>query len=588
MDKSAKKIESFQLLLILILSACLCCILPFSRNLIILIMERLIGRTLNDMAKWNAVIVGAMSFFATLTAFLYFLLYVKRGKLVFANSKERIIEVFYSKKAFLYIAIIFGIFCLCYLTLFRANYNFQDDIRRATTGHKSWVGSSRYISETLAVFLHTNFYINDISPLTQIYALIILSLTAYMLAYIIRNGNITKLSLIASTLIALCPFYFENISYKFDSPYMAMAMFFGVFPFLFTKNTLSFVSISFISLILVCSSYQAGNSIYIMLALFYTMHLLLTSSKKEAFRFLAICIACYIIALIYFKSIIMVPTETTIDERNTKIQLGFSFLSLLKKNFLGYVSTVLSNFGNIWIRVFTLIAVIIFPFAVSKNTEKRLQAVIISIITLAFMFLLSFGAYLAIDNTILNDRAFMGFDVLLAIVALSDLVLYEQSSKKATKILTAGIVCCLFYGCAIYAVVRGNLYQKQNDYQKFRYTIMLADLSHFVTTGEKSTAYVVGDIGQTESSFMENKNYGLNIGDYSSGWTPVLIQNWNMDIDFMESDSYELKFNQKKELKTELEAMPLLVSSYYHDIYGENNRYLIRFKNPQVKDYEIK
>ena len=117
---------------------------------------------------------------------------------------------------------------------------------------------------------------------------------------------------------------------------------------------------------------------------------------------------------------------------------------------------------------------------------------------------------------------------------------------------------------------------------------MLADLSHFVTTGEKSTAYVVGDIGQTESSFMENKNYGLNIGDYSSGWTPVLIQNWNMDIDFMESDSYELKFNQKKELKTELEAMPLLVSSYYHDIYGENNRYLIRLKNPQVNNYEIK
>ena len=87
---------------------------------------------------------------------------------------------------------------------------------------------------------------------------------------------------------------------------------------------------------------------------------------------------------------------------------------------------------------------------------------------------------------------------------------------------------------------------------------------------------------------MEYKNYGLNIGGYSSGWTHILIQDWNMDLDFMATESYEDVFNKKATLKAELEAMPLLVSSYYHDIYGENDRYLVRLKNPQVSEYEIK
>lgn len=594
MNKILKKICSFQTLLIIFFIACLCCILPVSRNLIIILMEKIIGRALQDMTKWNAVIVGSMSFFATLALFTYFLIYTEKGKYVFAACREKIRELFYSKKALTQVAILFGLYCICYLTLFRANYDFQDDIKRIISGHKSWVGASRYISESLSVFLHTNFYLNDLAPFTQILAAAILAISSYTLAYVMTDGAVTKLSLIASLFLGICPFYFENMSYKFDSPYMALAMLFGVLPFLFTKDLLVYAAISFMSLIFVCSSYQAGNSIYIIMTLVLTMKMILSKTGgKRILSFLLTSIASYIIALIIFKVLIMIPTEATIDERNTQVHMGIQFFTMVKDNFIGYNRTVFSNYGNIWIRFFTCILALLFPFAAAKNARvNKPLALLTSIFFLGLMYILSFGAYLAIGNTLLNDRAFMGFDAFIAVIALTDLALYDSRDKSrgqsATKILTLISICALFHGFTVFAIVRGNLYAKQNDYQKFRYTILLGDMGHLINSSAHNEAYIVGDIGPSTSSIMEYKNYNLNIGGYSSGWTHILIQDWNMDLDFLATDSFERKFNENKELKAELEAMPLLISSYYHDIYGENNRYLVKLKNPQVKDYEIK
>lgn len=586
MDKSARKITPLQILLVLFISACICCVLPFSRSLIISVMEGAIGRTLKEPAKWNAVISGAMSFFATTAAFLYFLLYIPKGRQVFSYSLGRTKGIFFSRKAALQIAVLFGIYLLCYFTLFRANYSFQDDIRRATTGHKSWVGSSRFVSETLAVFLHTNFYINDIAPLTQILALAVTSVASYTIASVLTNGAPTKVSLLASSLAGLCPFYFENMSYKFDSPYMAMAMLFGAIPFLFREDTASYIASSLMGLVLACSSYQAANSVYIMLSLCIAMKMLISRDTKKALRFLGVSAACYCAALIFFKIFIMVPTEITIDERNTNVALGLGLLETVKNNFIDYVRAVFSRFGNIWIRLFAAAAAILFPFAAARESEGRLRGAAVAAVSLAAMFCLSFGAYLAIGNTVTADRAFMGFDALLAIVAVTDSALCGKNSRTAARIPAFAAVLGLFYGCAVHSVVRGNLYSKQLDYQKFRISILLGDLAHFVKPGEKNRAHICGNIGPAAHSYMEFKNYGLDIGGYATPWNPVLLQNWNMDIDFTECSEESLRRDER--LKEELESMPRLVDSYYHDIYGGNGRFFIRLKNPQVKEYEIK
>ena len=57
MKCSLKKIFTFKTLLIFGIIACLCCIIPFSKNLIITIMEKFVlHRELRDIQKWDDIL----------------------------------------------------------------------------------------------------------------------------------------------------------------------------------------------------------------------------------------------------------------------------------------------------------------------------------------------------------------------------------------------------------------------------------------------------------------------------------------------------------------------------------------------------
>ena len=222
-------------LLIAGIIACLCCIIPFSKNLIVTIMEKFVlHRELRDIQKWDDILVHSMSFFALIGAFWFFCWYTAKGKIIGHNIFKTFSDAFKTEKTVKYLLIAAGIFLFAYYSLIRANYEYADDIRRVYAGHKAWVGWSRYISETLAVFLHTNFFINDITPITQFVAIAVLAITSYLLAFIVTEGKITLISVIASTCAGITPYFLANFSYKYDCPYMAMSLLFGILPFLFT------------------------------------------------------------------------------------------------------------------------------------------------------------------------------------------------------------------------------------------------------------------------------------------------------------------------------------------------------------------
>ena len=79
MNFSLKKIFTFKTLLIVGIIACLCCIIPFSKNLIVTIMEKFVlHRELRDIQKWDDILVHSMSFFALIGAFWFFFWYTAK------------------------------------------------------------------------------------------------------------------------------------------------------------------------------------------------------------------------------------------------------------------------------------------------------------------------------------------------------------------------------------------------------------------------------------------------------------------------------------------------------------------------------
>lgn len=586
MNTKLKNFFSLKTVLILFFAACLICIFPFSRDFLISIAEKILHRSLQDLTKWNAVIIYSCTFFATSTVIAYFLLYFKKGNEISETIKEKTISIF-TKQNLIRVAVLFGIYILSYLTLLKADFDYQDDVKRIIAGHKSWVGASRYVSEILSVFLHSNFYLNDIAPVPQLLAMLILAFSSLVLCYIVNDGKITKISLLASTLMGICPFYFENMAYKFDSPYMAIAMLFAILPFLFREEKITYASTSVISLLVVLTSYQAGNSIYIILAIYLALQMILSKkSGKEIRNFILISIGSYIAALVLFRLIIMIPTEATISERDTTTG-GLQIFEIIKTNFTGYFHFIFTRYGNLWIKIFTLISIILFPVNFVKNhPECRIKALLLSLASLFLMTALSFGAYLIIGNTVIHDRAFMGFDVLIAVIVLSNLNI--ESKGKKYKVFAGIVSTALFWGFFINSTVTGNLLIKQQEYTNFRYTILLDDLSEIINPEEENKTLIIGGTGPATSTNMGYKNYTLeNYGRINDGWTQYLVQYWNMDLDFLEIESYDDLKETKPDSWNLVKDLPVIKDTYYHRISGADGKYLIELKNPQVKEYEI-
>lgn len=583
---NCKKLFSFRTLLLLGIAGCLFCIIPAGKAIIVKLMEMSLGRPLRDLSKWDSILVHSMIYFITIMSFMYFFMYTKKGKPIASTITNTAKDTFITDNSKLQLLAIFIMYFVFYWALIRANYEYADDMRRVYTGHKAWVGWSRYVSEILAVFLHTNFYINDISPVSQLWTIAVLTVTSYSLAYIVMKGNITKTALTTCILIGLNPFYTSNFSYKFDCPYMALAVFFGVMPFIFTKDRLSYIFMSFIGMVLVCTSYQAANSIYIILAIF-TAYRMWSENKtwKEIGIFTVISVLCYIAALVFFRLFLMNTFAGDAIHRGTGIAHGSDIFSVAKGNLIQYFSLMNRGYGNIWIKAFTAIAIVLFPFAASVRTQKnKVIAFLFSVIVLITMFLLSFGAYIVLEQALISARAMMGFDVLIALIALYDV--YGFLKCNTMKKISTITVICLFYGMGICTTVYGNFISKQKDYEKFRFTILLQDLSHIVDATQHNSIYIGGSIGSAEKTRMEKINYPAMV---SYGPSPVLthylLTDWNMEFEVLSEDDLG-ELDLQPEFKKQITELPLIQDTFYHTIYGKGSQYYVYLKAPKVKEWK--
>lgn len=585
MTDKIKKIFSFKTLLILGIAACFVCIIPFSKNLIIKLMETFVlHRELRDFTKWNDILVHSMTFFALIGIFWYFFLYTNFGKKVWSSVYENATAAFKLENTLKFLIAIAVIYFIAYSALIRANYEYADDIRRCYAGHKAWVGWSRYVSEILAVFIHTNFFINDISPLTQLWTIIVLTITSYLLAYIVTEKQPTKVSIAVSTTAGLSIYFLANFSYKYDCPYMALSMLFGLLPFLFTEKKADYIIISFISLILVCTSYQAANGIYIILAIFTAFKMWLKNRKfSEIAAFGGISIACYVIALFFFKFFLMNQFDSSLDSRGTEISFGLKAFEMIKNNYKLYAMYTISLCGNTWIKALLIVWTILFPVTAIVNRGQRAvwSTILMSLGVLFAMFSLTMGAYLVLSEALITNRTFLGFDIFIALLAI-----YAVSGLRnqiTTKKITSVLAVCFVYGLIVEAVVYGNFIQKQKDYEDFRFAILANDLSKIVDFDQPNSIYIGGITGMPGKSRMERKNYPIGAGSVSPVLTKYIIKGYNMDFEFL-SEYTLAELDLLPEFKKQLTDLPMIEDTFYHTIYGKGNQYYVYLKYPMINE----
>ena len=316
------------------------------------------------------------------------------------------------------VLILSAVYIICSFSILRANFDYIDDSKRILIGYMGWDEFGRYLANIFASILNTSRYLTDISPLSQIIALVILSFTGIAIIYkFFSKHRVTILGFISLIPFALNPYFLECLSYKFDAPLMALSIAVSVLPIvLFDKNTALYFIASFIGTLSMCMSYQASSGIYPMLVVLVAFSMWCNGNNaSDIFKYILTSALAYVSALLIFKLFIMKSFEQYVSTSLPGIE---SLVPNTVENLKKYYSYVFSDFTRLQLICFILIF-ISFVYVSAKNSCRHLFiTVLLSIFVLFIMAALCFGVYPLFTEPLFEPRAMYGFGIYVAILCI--------------------------------------------------------------------------------------------------------------------------------------------------------------------------
>lgn len=375
------------------------------------------------------------------------------------------------------------IYLIALVPLFRANYNYIDDTGRGHSGYSDF-GFSRTTSDQLSSIINDGDYLTDLSPFTQILAIILIAF-ASTLAIKFITGSIKKTPtrvnfwyIVATLPIALQPYYLENFSYKFDAPYMALSILVSIMPFWFYRATkkwrnYAFLAIGIISTIIMCTTYQASSGIFPAMAIVLAFASFLNKRPvRDLARFISLAIIAYGIGILYFRLFIMESVSGYVDNSIWPIA---EIIPGTFHNYLDFAYLFWSDMRRRWLAVIAVILLGFIATSVIRTKQKRLITGLVAVCTLIAILALSFGMYPVMTQPLAAPRAMYGIFVNLALISILT-VSYQYSylSKLGATYLA--------YAFIILACTYGNAVNIQKQYEAYRIQLLVGDLNDIAVT----------------------------------------------------------------------------------------------------------
>ena len=421
------------------------------------------------------------------------------------SALTELIKKFYKKYKYLlysFLALIL-IYLLAYFSIFRADFKFIDDLGRAFSGYQGWENFNRYISNFLSSFIHTSPYLTDISPLTQFIAIIFLAISGVIVLYLFKKDKTTITSVLTVSAIGLCPYFLECISFKYDSPYMALSILASIFPFLFfdkqKKYNLKFLILIFIGTLIMCMTYQSSSGIIPIITLFLAFRYWNKKDNISAIKILLTAFVGYICGLLVFKCFLMIP----VDGYVTNSMLPFDELipgtiNNLKK----YYNYVITDFRNIWLILLLLISICFIANQVINSKQNKIYALIFTLILIVVSLLLAFGVYPLLEAPLFRGRAMYGIGIPIVLIMLNSV---NGTGKYISKLFVIGLCYCFF----AFSFTYGNTLSEQERYVDFRVQNVINGLNDLkiMNSSKLKTVKLVGTVGKSPVIANMPKNY---------------------------------------------------------------------------------
>ena len=552
-------------------------LLPPVRNYIVQMAENYKGESINE-AFWSKQIFGFASFFMLLILCIDLSIFTKKGSVITNDISTQIRTVaidLFKKENIKYFLIIFALYLFSLFTLFRSNFYYisVDDLGRILVGDRNWKGWYRYVSEFGSIIIHTNSHIIDIAPLTQILAALILSVSSYIIIYCFNNKKFTVASCIAVLPLGLSPYFLTNISYRFDSPYMALSILFSLVPFLFIDSLPAYIFTTAAGLFLMCFSYQASSSIYIITTLLLALLIWNKGKRKfsECMKYIGISAACYLIVLGLFKCM-FIERPTT----DNYVDINVSPLAFFP-NTIEYIKIICSDFGKTALSAFALLIIICFTITqVKSSTRNKFLSAFLTILTLCISFIFTYGVYLFLSRPEWEPRSLIGIGIFFSVLSVS-LVSNIPQKKCFSSFVLYGI-CFYFSWCLIaFSFAYGNAQDAEKQYTTLRAQILIEDLEKYVSKDAESVDIEFkGSSGHAPAVESMAEVYPVVTKLVSRNLNDTLSCKWVLSschFGTLTNDSIKAKSLNDVDL-------PVLSDSVYETIQGDGSNFIVTLKTP--------
>lgn len=449
-------------------------------------------------------------------------------------------------------------------SIIRADFKYIDDLGRVLSGGSGWGSTfSRHTSDFLSKYIHGDRYLTDISPLTQLIAVFFISLSEVFTIYILTGKHRIRLwDLIAVIPIGLSPYFLECISYKYDSPYMALSVLAGITPLLFMKYSyLLFIIAASLGSLLMFTTYQASSGIFPMLVILLGFRMWnQRKSVQEIVKFMVSSACGYICGCGIFALLIM-------KQVNTYVSSQLASFSQIIHNYKTYYNYVNTDFKKWWLVLIACIALCFIFTAVKDSKQKKWQAFFLSIATVWILSAVCFGLYLALSAPLFVPRAMYGFGVLIAFLAV--LAVHKD------KIYIPRLICtALSWVFLVFSCTYGNMLAEQKRYTDFRIQEVINDLSSIVNSDETISLKLSGGIGLspvitniTQNFQILNRLVPATFDGNGWFWGKVYFYGYFSFRNIIETSENLLEYD-----------LPIISDTMYHTILGKEDHILIILK----------
>ena len=396
------------------------------------------------------------------------------------------------------VAFLIAVYAITLFPLFRANFNYRDDGGRVLWAYDGWNSFGRVTSNTLSHIIHADQYLRDISPLTQILAVMLIVITSMLLLKVVReNRKISIWDAVCVLPLGLFPYFLCCFSYKFDAPYMALSVLVSIIPLTIRKRGWSYYLSAFICTILMCTTYQASAGIFPMLVVYTAFQDWKDGEKtKETIRYCLLSALVYLVALFLFFLLVPKGNSEYVAEKTSLSQLSIRHII---ENYWIYIMTFKKDFRIHWFAIIVLISALFLFVNTIDTCRKKGWTFLLAGVTYVLIFLFAFGPYPFLAEPFLMPRGMYGLCMFISLVCLGAIPRCRETGKtnQIIKAVSLISVVSLSWMCVVFSCTYGNALAAQQKFDEFRIQEVATQLAELPSIQQKGPVQIQvrGSIG---------------------------------------------------------------------------------------------